>query len=182
MDLLETAATEVESLAILEPQDATFATIGAIYEDGVTLIFDGQEEPTEKHYKVNTSVVFAAGDRVKICKDSGTYVVEYTVGSPKKNETETSAPDKIGNFLNEEDKISFGYIRGGRFGVMSESDGTTYYYIWNDYGKIPKPASYVTNTSYAQDVGGTYDLQFRSTASGSLEFKRRRDSSWTTIV
>ena len=182
MDLLETAATEVESLAIPEPQDATFATIGEIFDDGVTLIFDGQEAATEKHYKVNTSIVFTAGDRVKICKDSGTYVVEYTVGSPKKNETENSAPDKIGNFLDADDKISFGYVRGGRFGVQADSDGTTYYYIWNDYGKMMRPASYVTNTSYNQDAEGTYDLQFRSTALGRLEFKRRRDSSWTTIV
>lgn len=83
MDLLETAATEAESLAIPEPQDATFATIGAIYEDGVTLIFDGQEAPTEKHYKCNSFVVFQAGDRVRIIKDSGTYVVEYSVGAPK---------------------------------------------------------------------------------------------------
>ena len=84
MDLLETAATEAESLAIPEPQDATFATIGEVHDDGVTLIFDGQTTATEKHYKVNTSVVFNKNDRVKIIKDSGTYVVEYVVGAPSK--------------------------------------------------------------------------------------------------
>lgn len=60
-----------------------FATIGEIFEDGVSLIFDGQDTATEKHYKVNTSIVFQNGDRVKILADSGTYVVEYVVGSPK---------------------------------------------------------------------------------------------------
>lgn len=60
-----------------------FATIGDIYEDGVSLIFDGQDEATEKHYKCNTSVAFSPGDRVKILPDSGTYVVEYVVGAPK---------------------------------------------------------------------------------------------------
>lgn len=84
MDLLETAATEVESLAIPEPQDATFATIDKIFDDGVTLIFDGQEFATEKHYKVNSFAIFKEQDRVRIIKDSGTYVVEYTVGKPKK--------------------------------------------------------------------------------------------------
>ena len=84
MDLLETAATEVESLAIPEPQDATFATIDKIFDDGVTLIFDGQEAATEKHYKVNSFAIFKEQDRVRIIKDSGTYVVEYTVGKPKK--------------------------------------------------------------------------------------------------
>ena len=59
-----------------------FATIGEVFEDGVSLIFDGQDTATEKHYKVNTSIVFKAGDRVKIFPDSGTYVVEYIVGSP----------------------------------------------------------------------------------------------------
>ena len=61
----------------------SFATIGAVYEDGVTLIFEGETEPGPKHYLVNTSVVFAAGDRVKLAADSGTYIVEYVVGAPK---------------------------------------------------------------------------------------------------
>ena len=43
-----------------------FATVGEVYDDGLTLIFDGEEEPTEKHYKCNTSVIFHAGDRVRI--------------------------------------------------------------------------------------------------------------------
>ncbi len=59
-----------------------FATIGSVYKDGVTLIFDGQTEATDKHYKCNTSIRFTSGDRVKIVKDSGTYVVEYVVGAP----------------------------------------------------------------------------------------------------
>lgn len=64
-----------------EPE-VNFATIGAVYSDGVTLIFDGETEATTKHYKVNSFVVFAAGDRVRIIRDSGTYVVEYPVGNP----------------------------------------------------------------------------------------------------
>ena len=67
-----------------EQEVFNFATIGEVFEDGVSLIFDGQEEATEKHYKTNTSIVFRAGDRVKILSDSGTYVVEYIVGDPKK--------------------------------------------------------------------------------------------------
>ena len=59
-----------------------FATIGAVYEDGVTLIFDGEEDPTDKHYLCNTSVEFKAGDRVRIVECDGTYIVEYVVGPP----------------------------------------------------------------------------------------------------
>lgn len=60
-----------------------FATIGSIHEDGVSLIFDGQSGETKKHYKVNKSVIFSPGDRVKLFPDSGTYIVEYAVGYPK---------------------------------------------------------------------------------------------------
>lgn len=70
----------------LEPENATSARIGEIYEDGVTLIFDGTETPTNKRYKVNKSIIFAPGDRVKIFKDSKTYIVEYPFGAPKQKQ------------------------------------------------------------------------------------------------
>ena len=61
----------------------SFAKIGAVYRDGVSLIFDGEATATKKHYLCNTSVSFKAGDRVRISAVSGTYVVEYVVGPPK---------------------------------------------------------------------------------------------------
>ena len=60
----------------------SFATIDQIYDDGITLIFDGEETASEKHYKCNSFCIFAPGQRVRIIKDSGTYVVEYPVGNP----------------------------------------------------------------------------------------------------
>jgi len=65
-----------------EPQEANFAEIAAIYADGVSLQFDGMEEPTQKHYLTNAAIKFAVGDRVRVLKDCGTYVVEYPVGAP----------------------------------------------------------------------------------------------------
>lgn len=59
-----------------------FATVGAVYNDGLSLIFDGESSASSKHYRCNSSVLFTAGDRVKITADSGTYVVDYVVGSP----------------------------------------------------------------------------------------------------
>ena len=64
------------------PPSFHFATVGGVYTDGVTLIFDGQSQATQKRYKCNTSVTFHVGDRVKIFRDSGTCVVEYVVGVP----------------------------------------------------------------------------------------------------
>lgn len=60
-----------------------FATIKAVHDDGVTLSFDDGSE-SQKHYKVNSGVVFNAGDRVRILEDNGTYVAEYVVGRPIK--------------------------------------------------------------------------------------------------
>lgn len=73
---------EEQSIAPKEPANASFATIGAVLSDGVTLIFDGTTTASTKRYKVNRSAAFSAGDRVKIIRDSGTYVVEYPVGNP----------------------------------------------------------------------------------------------------
>lgn len=81
MDVLEITEAPAEEV-VDQSQESQFATVGEVFDDGVTLIFDGQETATEKHYKVNTSIVLVAGDRVKILKDSGTYVVEYVVGVP----------------------------------------------------------------------------------------------------
>ena len=73
-------------------EQINFATIGEVFDDGVSLLFDGDETASEKHYRCNTSILFRAGDRVKILEDSGTYVVEYVVGSPKKPEPYTGLP------------------------------------------------------------------------------------------
>lgn len=248
MDLLETAATEVESLAIPEPQDATFATIGAIYEDGVTLIFDGLDAPTEKHYKCNSFVVFHAGDRVRIIKDSGTYVVEYSVGAPKtsfnadtadKATTATSATNatnaknatsadylvdgasnskmvylkitsgvlyfsangsswtEIGPAEDEDETIPavakalynsysasssyYIYFQTDRYGAFLWSvGGSTYNTLIDRYSRIPYAANYVANKNYSNV--NTYDIEFSSDGSGKLKFRRKGDSSWTTIV
>ena len=50
--------TPEEMTPEIEAPEAALATIGALYSDGVSLIFDGEEEATEKHYKVNTSIEF----------------------------------------------------------------------------------------------------------------------------
>ncbi len=62
--------------------EVTLATVAAVYTDGVTLIFDGETEPTTKRYLASRSCVMVAGDRVKACKIAGTYIVEYVIGPP----------------------------------------------------------------------------------------------------
>lgn len=72
-----------------EPEDPfCLATVGGVYADGLSLIFDGQSAASFKHYKCNTSVVFKANDRVKLCRVAGTYIVEYVIGAPAQDNTE----------------------------------------------------------------------------------------------
>lgn len=63
----------------LEHQIATVATVE---DDGLTLIFDGENASDGKSYPCNASIAFAEGDRVKVEKDSGTYLVDFTIGAP----------------------------------------------------------------------------------------------------
>lgn len=128
-----------------------FATIGEVFEDGVSLIFDGQEYPTEKHYKVNTSIVFKPKDRVKILSDSGTYVVEYVVGKPKSteddNETSLPAGGQKGEALvkdsNDDFAVSWGHPtgtlpEGGSSGqVLRKSAATNYKVEWATIHEVP---------------------------------------------
>ena len=55
------------------------ATVAEVFEDGITLIFDGQTEASMKKYKHQTAITFSAGQRVKVIKMSGTYIVEYPI-------------------------------------------------------------------------------------------------------
>lgn len=71
------------------------ATVGAVHDDGLSLILDGQTEATAKHYKCNTSATFAAGDRVKVARISGSYIVEYVVGPPSSGGGSTDYQDRI---------------------------------------------------------------------------------------
>lgn len=56
------------------------ATVAGIYSDGVSLIFDGQEAATAKHYKVSTTASVSVGSRVKVVQMDGTLIVEYSIG------------------------------------------------------------------------------------------------------
>lgn len=132
----------------MSAETINFATIGEIYDDGVSLIFDGQEDATEKHYKVNTSIVFHAGDRVKILADSGTYVVEYVVGTPKVEEpggeavtglpTGGTTGQALVKTSDEDNDVSWGLPNGvvptgGKDGqVLKKTSATDYAMAWED--------------------------------------------------
>ena len=59
------------------PSAAKFATVVAVSGGKATLKFDGETAVTQKGYKYNAALSLTAGDRVKVNKVSGTYVIEY---------------------------------------------------------------------------------------------------------
>ncbi len=73
---------KIETTEEQEEVEVELATIISVGTSGLVLKFDGEDEAREKDYKCNAGVKFAAGDRVKIHKMSGTYVVEYAIGNP----------------------------------------------------------------------------------------------------
>lgn len=59
------------------PAAAKFATVVAVSGGKATLKFDGETAATQKGYKYNATLSLTAGDRVRVNKVSGTYVIEY---------------------------------------------------------------------------------------------------------
>lgn len=136
-----------EQLPEAEEPERNFATIGAVYADGVTLIFDGEETATQKHYRCNTSVFFEPGDRVRIFRDSGTYVVEYVVGPPAQTKM-VGIPD--GGAANE---------------VLSKVDAADFNVTWAKTHYIPTGGS--SGQVLTKNSGNNYDASW-STPSGGV--------------
>lgn len=171
--------------------EPNFATIGEVFEDGVSLIFDGSNAATEKHYKVNTSVLFSPGDRVKILADSGTYVVEYVVGSPSGGGGGGGLPDggTAGQFLvknsNEAGdvlwKTAYTLPSGGSNGqVLIKNGSAAGSVLWGFPSISSVPA--VTNQ---YNSSASYNIFFRTTSTyGTPVFQIRMGQygTWYTLT
>ena len=66
----------------IEEPDFSIATVDEVSADGITLVFDGSSSSGGKKYRCNSGVRFVNGDRVRIKRDSGSYLVEYPIGKP----------------------------------------------------------------------------------------------------
>lgn len=145
-DLVETDPNEV--------QDASFAKISEIYDDGVTLIFDGMEEATQKRYQTNSFVVFKRGDRVRVIKDSGTYVVEYPVGAPRKS-FDADYATKAGTASNANYASSAGSVSGS---VQNATNSNYALMLRNQASSSGSPLAlrYYNSHFYVAYNGGTW--------------------------
>ena len=169
VDSLYTETPEEEAPAEEQQQPFQLATVATVEADGLTLTLDGAEEPTEKHYKCNTAVKFAAGQRVAVLELSGSKVVMFAVGAPGADAPAgIPAGGSTGQVLmkasGEDYALKWGTIAGipsgGTDGQVLLKDGATNYAVkWGSPpGALPTGGStgQVLKKSAATDYACTW--------------------------
>lgn len=73
-------ANEIKKL--VNERRHAFATVSSVGTSGISIRIDGGTDGTAKEYTCNTAVNFRVGDRVLVCRESGTYTVICKVGKP----------------------------------------------------------------------------------------------------
>ena len=164
-DLEQADATE--DAAGADESDIILATISNVSSTGVAILIDGDEEASSKEYKVNAAQRFAVGDRVKFRKNSGTYLVEYVVGSPM-SRYPIPSEGSDGQVLTKDGTTpyavkwasSHGLPAGGASGqVLAKSANTDYSVSWAD---IPHelPSGGTSGQVLAKNSGSNYDVKW----------------------
>lgn len=172
MEGVDSLYTEEPEEQQTEEQQQPFqlAVIATVEEDGLTLTPDGAEEPTEKHFKCNTGINFAAGQRVAVLELSGSKVVMFPIGNPG-----ADAPAKIppggtaGQVLKKSSDndyaLTWGSITGllptgGTSGQILKKSGNADYAVeWGDInGALPSGGTtgQVLKKSSATDYAVTW--------------------------
>lgn len=172
MEGVDSLYTEEPEEKQTEEQQQPFqlAVIATVEEDGLTLTPDGAEEPTEKHFKCNTGINFAAGQRVAVLELSGSKVVMFPIGNPG-----ADAPAKIppggtaGQVLKKSSDndyaLTWGSITGllptgGTSGQILKKSGNADYAVeWGDMnGALPSGGTtgQVLKKSSATDYAVTW--------------------------
>lgn len=151
-----------------EPADQHFATVAGVYSDGLTLTFDGASGPSSKRYKCNTFVKFAAGDRVFLMKDSGTYVVVCKIGNP--------ASSIIADSADTADKALAVGEYGTELPITFRIQGYAIEYMGGD--GVWRRANQPRDENSPQN---NY-VSFRVNTSGNLQFYSSRYGTWKTLA
>ena len=170
MEGVDSLYTEEPEEQKTEEQQQPFqlAVIATVEEDGLTLTPDGAEEPTEKHFKCNTGINFAAGQRVAVLELSGSKVVMFPIGNPG-----ADAPAKIppggttGQVLKKSSDNDYALTWGSITGLLP-SGGTT--------GQVLKKSS---NVNYAVEWGSVAALPSGGTTGQVLKKSSATDYAVT---
>ena len=153
-----------------EQGEIVLATITEITTDGVKIMLDGDEEAGEKEYKVNAAQRFVTGDRVKVEKNSGTYIVEYVVGKPGRrypipsggSDGQYLAKDGANNYAVKWATLptTHGIPTGGSAGqVLAKSTAADYDVSWvNQAHELPTGGT--ANQVLAKNSANNYDVKW----------------------
>lgn len=170
MELSEGMEILAEAAATQDEIVRNFATVGEVFDDGVSLIFDGESEPSEKHYLCNRCAVFAAGDRVRILADGGTYIVEYPVGTPQQQvqdglPTGGTQNQVLAKNSGDNYDVVWKTLKGVPSGgtqdqVLAKNSDTNYDVGWKSANGIPSGGS--QNQVLAKNSGTNYDASWKT--------------------
>ena len=148
-------------------EDICLATIASVTGTGVTIKIDGETAAGAKEYKVNAGVLFAAGDRVKIHKNSGTFIIEYPIGAPMSrypipsggSDGQYLVKDGATNYAVKWKTLSVHGIPSGgsKNEVLLKSSGTDYAVEW---GSVAIPAGGTTGQVLTKQSASNYDVKW----------------------
>ena len=144
------------------------ATVAEVLEDGLRLQFDGSDEATSKVYKCNTSCIFVVGDRVKVTKQSGTYLVDYVIGAPGSGGSgNIPAGGSSGQVLAKSSSADYAiewrtphYVpSGGTSGqVLAKSSDDNYSLAWSTPHYVPSGGA--SGQVLAKSSGDAYEVNW----------------------
>ena len=191
---------EQQAIVQPDPPGQSFATVGTVYEDGIALIFNGAEAESLKHYKCNTAVRFAAGQRVRIIEDSGTYVVEYPVGAPAQSIYADSAAraayaseagyaesaGKAATATKADTAASAGSADTAKSAETAETAKTAKSAVEAETAATAESAAkadFATRSGQVDNLAGNYaDIVFSYSTQGTLLVRTTKDSRWTKLT
>lgn len=143
--------------------ETEIATVDTVSSTGATLLFDGSAAAGSKKYKANNSVRIKTGDRVKVRKISGSYVIEYVIGNPMDRYPIPSGGSD-GQVLQKDGSASYavkwatpsssgGLPTGGSSGqILRKTSDDNYACEWASVGTIPAGG---TAGQYLKKTSGT---------------------------
>lgn len=167
MDELEQIVNQAETEKAEEKEESfQLATVGEITANGIKLIFDGADGVSDKEYKCNISATFKAGDRVKITKESGSYIVDFPIGVPN-----ARSP----------------FPPGGEEGDLLSRGSEENSLIWlseSTFVKLPSGGSSGKVLGYSTDDGAVWvnGLPASGGTTGQLLRKTATGTEWATVI
>lgn len=120
-------------------EEVVLATITEVGANGVKIQIDGNDSANEKEYKGNTMLKLSVGDRVKVFKNSGTYLIEYKVGTPGEDSPLPAGGDTNSVLMkNSSSDYDFKWAKPSAEGLINGNYSATL----NSSGNIEPSSSY----------------------------------------